>query len=208
GKPKNLLVVINPIGGTGRARQTYDKKVAPLFKLAGIVVDIKVTERSNHGYEIGKSVDESKCDGIVVVSGDGLYHEVLNGLIIKTQEENNVDYNDVNSQLVSPTLPIGVIPAGTGNGVAGLTCGVIDVETSALHIIKGEHHKACVIDINVKDKHVIYGGLLMGYGFFSDLIKKAESRRWMKIMRYPGIFSYLFINKNNNYFFLDDKIVL
>ena len=43
---------------------------------------------------------------IIIVSGDGLLHEVYNGLF------------DREDWLVSCQIPIGVIPAGSGNGLA------------------------------------------------------------------------------------------
>ena len=44
--------------------------------------------------------------GIIIVSGDGLLHEVYNGLF------------DREDWRVSSHIPIGVIPAGSGNGLA------------------------------------------------------------------------------------------
>lgn len=31
-----------------------------------------------------------------------------------------------------------------------------------------------------------FGGLLMGYGGFGDMIYKSERQRWLGVMRYPG----------------------
>jgi hypothetical protein len=41
GKSQKFLVVINPIGGSGSARQTFEKKVHPLFVLAGVELVVK-----------------------------------------------------------------------------------------------------------------------------------------------------------------------
>nr|KAG5705894.1 hypothetical protein BaRGS_030784 [Batillaria attramentaria] len=41
GKPQRLLVVINPIGGKGNARQVLRKRIQPLFALAGVELIIK-----------------------------------------------------------------------------------------------------------------------------------------------------------------------
>ncbi|XP_050402826.1 ceramide kinase [Patella vulgata] len=184
GKPRKLLVIINPIGGFGKGRQNYEKKVAPLFELADITTDVKVTERAGHTIDILKTYDFSTIDGIVSVGGDGLYHEVLNGILPMIQDD-NIDYNDTEITLKSPPVPIGIIPTGTGNGIAGWSCGCIDIETSALHVIRGEHHKSCALSIKVGGKHLAFAGLLFSYGVMSDLIKKSEERRWMKVMRYP-----------------------
>ena len=41
GKPQKLLVVINPIGGKGTARQVFEKRVQPIFALAGVELVVK-----------------------------------------------------------------------------------------------------------------------------------------------------------------------
>ena len=35
-RPRTLLVFINPFGGRGRATQTWEEKILPIFELAGI----------------------------------------------------------------------------------------------------------------------------------------------------------------------------
>ena len=52
--------------------------------------------------------DLLKYQGIICVSGDGLLHEVVNSLY--------------NRQDLSIIPPIGIIPAGSGNAVAGALC--------------------------------------------------------------------------------------
>ncbi|CAG8807329.1 17272_t:CDS:2, partial [Racocetra fulgida] len=59
---------------------------------------------NNHAKEIVKTIDLKPFDAIIVVSGDGIVHEVINGLL----ERENI--NDA-------TIPIGVIPAGSGNAL-------------------------------------------------------------------------------------------
>ena len=49
---------------------------------------------------------------VVVVGGDGLYHETLNGLQRRLIKEAGLDENDSNSDLQPMPIPIGLIPAG------------------------------------------------------------------------------------------------
>ena len=89
------------------------------------------TERSGHAYEIvNEQISIGEYDGIVTVSGDGLIHEVVNGLYRR---------NDC-IQLMS-TLSLGFIPGGTANG---LVKSVLDygaeeygIETAAFVVSKG-----------------------------------------------------------------------
>jgi Sphingosine kinase and enzymes related to eukaryotic diacylglycerol kinase len=68
-------------------------------------------------------------DGIVIVGGDGLVHEVINALCNRKSENPS-------------QIPLGVIPAGSGNALAQYLCASINEKTSlissAFIIIKGK----------------------------------------------------------------------
>lgn len=53
-----------------------------------------------------KDLNPNEFDGIVFVSGDGLLHEIVNGLMKRP------DW-----QKLKQTLTVGGIPGGTGNGL-------------------------------------------------------------------------------------------
>ena len=69
------------------------------------------TEYANHGTEVAESLDLENFDGIVCVGGDGMVHEVIQGIMRRT------DWKTVASN-----LPIAVIPGGSGNGIARSLC--------------------------------------------------------------------------------------
>ncbi|CAI5978339.1 unnamed protein product [Closterium sp. NIES-65] len=78
----NLQAFINPIGGHRKALKTW-AAVKPVFDRAGVAVTEVVTQRQNHAFDaVYGATDEeiSAVDGILVVGGDGLFNEVLNGL--------------------------------------------------------------------------------------------------------------------------------
>lgn len=52
---------------------------------------------------------------IVCVGGDGMFSEVLHGLIGRTQRDAGVDQNQPRAALVPSPLRIGIIPAGRGS---------------------------------------------------------------------------------------------
>ncbi|CAG5122781.1 unnamed protein product, partial [Candidula unifasciata] len=136
GRPKKVFVIINPISGSKTGLKVYQKKVAPLFDLAGMHTTVTITERSKHAVELGEHQDFSGYDAIVVVGGDGLYQEVLLGFTVRIQKEAKVDYNNPESVFIKPAIPFGVIPTGTGNGIAGWCYGILDEVTAALNIIR------------------------------------------------------------------------
>lgn len=185
GKPQKLLVVINPIGGKGNGRQLFEKQVLPIFALAGVELVVKMTERPQQAIEIAKTFDVKSVDGVVVLGGDGMYMETLHGLTLRKQEEEGVNFDDPDARLVPPTVRVGIIPGGTGNGVAAWLNGIIDVETATLNIIRGELCRNNIFSIHEAGKLISYSGLLIANGFFSTLIKRTDELRWMRRARYP-----------------------
>ena len=99
--PKNALILLNPWGGLKKARSIYSGIVQPMFRLAAVEHTLIETERPLHAADIGESFDISKFDALVTISGDGLFHELLNGIMKRA------DWRKVLS------IPIGIIPAGT-----------------------------------------------------------------------------------------------
>jgi hypothetical protein len=111
-RPHNLLVFINPVGGKGRAKRIYSKKVAPIFELAGISSEVITTVRQNHARDTLREYDLSKVDGVVSIGGDGMFTEILHGLMARTLADNNIDQLTPETVLPRPSLRVGIIPAG------------------------------------------------------------------------------------------------
>lgn len=53
---------------------------------------------------------------VVCVGGDGMFSEVVHGLVSRTQSDSRVDQNQPNQDLVPCALRIGIIPAGKRGG--------------------------------------------------------------------------------------------
>ncbi|XP_052099547.1 uncharacterized protein LOC127734030 isoform X1 [Mytilus californianus] len=209
-RPRKLAVFVNPIGGQRRGKQICDEIVVPIFTLAGIEVDVTVSEKSGHGKEFAETYDFKSVDGLVILGGDGTVSEIFNALMRKTQSDAGVDLNDHNTTLEKMELPIGIIPAGTGNGLVGILHGCKDVMTSTLQIVKGRK-KCCNVTGNYNDGDLIgYGVFIAAYGLFVDLADDVHRFRWMKIFRIIAVpFYYMFlkrlreINVDIKYDFLD-----
>jgi sphingosine kinase len=68
------------------------------------------TKYQLHAKEIVRSMDVSKYDGIVCVSGDGILVEVVNGLLEREDWKTAIK------------LPIGMVPAGSFCLILLLSC--------------------------------------------------------------------------------------
>lgn len=161
----------------------------PLFQLAGIEVESVITERADHAKD--RIIDTNNpidiYDGIICVGGDGMFAELLNGILIRTQKELDINYLSPETDLVKPSITIGVIPAGSTDAVAYGTSGINDPITSAVHIIFGAKVNIDVTAIhNIRDdgKLLRYATSFLGYGYFGDTLVDSEDNRWMGPKRY------------------------
>lgn len=184
-RPKHLLVYINPYGGKQQGKRIYEQKVAPLFAHASISTHVIVTEYANHARDhLRTEADLKKYDGVVCVGGDGMFSEVVHGLVARTQSDNGVDQNCPEESLVPCTLRIGVIPAGSTDCICYATVGANDPVTSALHIIVGDSQPMDVCSVHHNNTFLRYSVSLLGYGFYGDVLTDSERRRWMGPARY------------------------
>ena len=101
-----VLFLVNPKSGSGGAMRLFEKQVVPILKESHLSYEVIPTLRANHARQLVASEDLRRWRAIVIVSGDGLVHEVYNGLF------------DREDWTVSCQIPVGVIPAGSGNGLA------------------------------------------------------------------------------------------
>ncbi|XP_053262578.1 ceramide kinase isoform X4 [Podarcis raffonei] len=143
-----------------------------------------VTERANHARDNLLEVNLEKYDGVVCVGGDGMFNEVMHGLIGKTQKDSGIDQNNPKAPLVQCNIRIGIIPAGSTDCVCYSTVGINDPVTSALHIIVGDTQPLDVSSVHHHDTLLKYFVSLLGYGFYGDILKDSEGKRWMGPVRY------------------------
>ncbi|KAL9270965.1 Ceramide kinase-like protein [Drosera capensis] len=83
GRPKSLLVFVHPLSGKQNGRRTWDL-VFPVFSRARVKTKVILTERAGHAFDVMTSMTNAELksyDGVIAVGGDGLFNEILNGLL-------------------------------------------------------------------------------------------------------------------------------
>ncbi|KAJ8392027.1 hypothetical protein AAFF_G00083370 [Aldrovandia affinis] len=198
-RPKHLLVYINPYGGKQQGKRIYEEKVAPLFSRASISTYVIVTEHANHARDhLKMDADLKKYDGVVCIGGDGMFSEIVHGLISRTQKDSGVDQNCTDEKLVPCGIRVGIIPAGSTDCICYATVGINDPVTSALHIIVGDSQPLDVCSVHHNNTFLKYSVSLLGYGFYGDVLTDSERKRWMGPVRYD--FSGLKMFLTHNYY--------
>ncbi|XP_075041120.1 ceramide kinase-like isoform X2 [Mixophyes fleayi] len=183
-RPRKLLVFINPYGGSGKASKIYYTKISHLFQLAGIESDVIETSRANHARDYVMEADLQKYDGVVCVGGDGMFSELLHGVVKRTQSDRGICEDKEDAKLTPCSLRIGIIPAGSTDCVCFATMGINDPVTSALHIIIGDTQPLDVCASYHNGELMRYSVSLIGYGFFGDVLRESENMRCLGPIRY------------------------
>ncbi|KAL6198077.1 hypothetical protein ACLB2K_027869 [Fragaria x ananassa] len=169
-RPRRLLVFVNPFGGSKAASKIFANEVKPLFYVAGVQFTLHETQYQLHAKEVVKTLDLSKYDGIVCVSGDGILVEVVNGLLEREDWDTAIK------------MPLGVVPAGTGNGMVkslldsvGAPC---KVTNAVLAIIRG-HKRSLDVSTIWQGKTKFFSVLMLAWGLVADVDIESEKYRWM-----------------------------
>jgi diacylglycerol kinase (ATP) len=95
---QKVLFIINPLSGR-RKFPDLEKQIAHACKQTSLEWTIASTERSGHATELAKQAVNNQIDLVFAVGGDGTVNEVAKGL-------------------VHSSTTLGILPKGSGNGLA------------------------------------------------------------------------------------------
>ena len=164
---KHLVFIVNPVSGIGR-QQKIERVVEKALDKELYTYEIRYTERAHHGKEIARQLAEAHaCDAIVAVGGDGSVNDITNGL-----------------QGYDTTL--GIIPCGSGNGLARDLKIPLD-PTQAVRLINSYHTQP--IDTVLLNDQLFAS--IAGIGFDALVARK------MKLAKKRGLSAYVNIVLND-----------
>lgn len=166
---KRVVAIVNPYGGGGRNRRRWEREALPMFRASNVTVDIHYTNHSNHANELCRTLSLTGYDCLVVVGGDGTFHECVNGLLTRGDKK---------------MLPMALVPGGTGNAFA-TDLGSLDWKVCVDRVIDGT---VCYIDVNhvtTTNKHCryplnLYSIEVICWGLVGDVAVQSEAR-WMRV---------------------------
>ncbi|MDO4691462.1 MAG: diacylglycerol kinase family lipid kinase [Porphyromonadaceae bacterium] len=95
---KRALAIINPISGTG-SKNSLPTRLAEAYQETDIQLYISYTKAAGHAYDLAKQAVEDGFEYVIAIGGDGTINEIAQAL------------------LHSNTI-LGIIPKGSGNGLA------------------------------------------------------------------------------------------
>ncbi|MGZ4589644.1 MAG: diacylglycerol kinase [Actinomycetes bacterium] len=151
---KEIALLVNPTSGKGRGARLAEP-VACRLREAGAQVDVVVGRDADEAFDRVRDRVARGVDAVVAVGGDGLVHMAL--------------------QVVAGThLPLGVIPAGSGNDFArSLGLPLNDPVKAADHILSGQ-----VRQVDLGRASGRWFGCVLSSGFDSMVNERANRMSW------------------------------
>ncbi|SCU91235.1 LAFA_0F02608g1_1 [Lachancea sp. 'fantastica'] len=172
---RSILTIINPHGGKGQAKKLFVSKVKPILAASNCILEVLETSYRGHAMEVAQNLDIDKYDVIACASGDGIPHEVLNGLF--KREDRAAAFNK---------LAITQLPCGSGNAMS-LSChGTANPTYAALSVVKAPEVKIdlmCCTQPSYKNEHRL-SFLSQTFGVIAESDINTECIRWMGPSRF------------------------
>ncbi len=162
-----FLIVVNPTARRGNGARSIPAVHAALTCL-GVAFELIQTERPGHAIAIAQQASADSYEAVVAVGGDGTVNEVANGLLRAAGDG-------------PTTVPMGVIPVGSGNDFAYMMLrGDLSIEQACQRLVAGQDRLVDVGTVAADGGDLGYFANGLGIGFDGQV--SIESRR-IKILR-------------------------
>ena len=178
---KQITFIVNPISGTG-SKEELPKLIAEKIDAERFDYEVRLTEFAGHAAEIARQCAAEGRDIVVAVGGDGTVNEVARSL-------------------VHTETALGIIPCGSGNGLARHLCIPLNVR-KALDIIN--HCQIEAFDYGVINDLPFFCTCGMGFDAFISL-KFAEAGKRGPITYAENVLKEGLIYKPETYQIVDDS---
>jgi sphingosine kinase len=167
-----MKVLVNPFGGQGGAVKIYHKTIAPILAAARCTLDVEKTQHQGHGVDIAQNLDIDAYDVVACCSGDGIPHEVWNGLG-KRQD----------AARALAKVAVAQLPCGSGNALSLNFNGSDSPSLAALALVKGLRTPLDLASITQGDRRTL-SFLSQSVGIVAETDLATEHLRWMGSARF------------------------
>lgn len=161
---KRFLFLVNPNAGRGKGYQKFTKIAVPLLESANCKFDVLVLRGKNHAYDAVRRCDLDLYDAIVCIAGDGIPHEVFNGLW-----DNKLSINPM-------ATPVALLPGGSGNALTKNCFGTVKFDEVTLALIKSVPTKIDIC-LMTQGSRQFLSFLSTSFGAIADLDIGTENLR-------------------------------
>ena len=160
------LVLINPASGSKKGKKIFER-ILPQIRSKGVEVEYHFAKYKGHPRVLIQELEIQSFDAILVVGGDGTMHEVINGMLFRSDGKR---------------LPIGLIPAGSGNSLMhDLNC--LDPSSATRGYL--DHKIKCIDLAKIYTlNETMYSFNVVGWGMPVSINLLAEKLRWIGGQRY------------------------
>lgn len=170
---KKIRIIFNPISGTGKqgkAEKAIQKHIDKLL----FDIEIVYSLHKGHLTLLAKEAADKSYDAVVVVGGDGSIHEVAQGLI-------------------GTKTSLGIIPIGSGNGLARHLQIPMSVDLAIQRINQFKTKQIDTVKIN--DHHFVS---IAGIGFDASIAHQFSRTRKRGLWNYTKISILEYFNSSNH----------
>lgn len=155
--PLKSVIIVNPRSGTSQKGRIVRLAISELLK-AGISVETFYTEHAGHATELASAASANGADIVIAMGGDGTVNEVARGLC-------------------NTSSTLGIIPVGSGNGLARHLLIPLDPARAIAIITQGRTQQCDYCTVNNRPFFCTFG---LGFdAAVSDRFASRPSQRGM-----------------------------
>ncbi|HID86596.1 MAG TPA: diacylglycerol kinase family lipid kinase [Anaerolineae bacterium] len=152
-------LIVNPVAGRGAGEKALPIVRDTLQRL-GVEFDITCTTRPAEAMILAREAMAEGYDVLVALGGDGLAHEIVNGMLMETEGE--------------AVGTLGIIPIGSGNDFVKMLDVPTDLVAACYHLVEG---KTRLVDVGRINDHYLVNS--MGTGFDALVSIEAQKIGWL-----------------------------
>ncbi|KAI9885132.1 MAG: coatomer subunit beta [Watsoniomyces obsoletus] len=168
---RRIKVLVNPFGGRGKAQRFYRKEIEPILAMSPCRFDMEETQYQGHAVEIASKLDITQYDVVACCSGDGLPHEVFNGLGKRPD-----------AMEALRRICVVQLPCGTGNAMSWNLFGTGSPSLATLAMIKSYRTPLDLMSITQGGRRTL-SFLSQSLGIIAECDLATEHLRWIGDVR-------------------------